>query len=319
MNKLHQASVTALRDCLNLREGETALIITDPQRIEVADQLFSSASELGGSPLLLQMPACERDGEEPPKLVAEMMRGSDVILAPTTRSISHTRARRQATEAGARIATLPGITTEIMTRTICVDYDRIFELSSAIAKMLSGASRVRITTTSGTDIEMSIEGRHGLADTGVIHERGGFTNLPAGEAYLAPVEGTARGAVIIDGSMAGIGKLSEGEEITFIVEDGNVVEIKGGEKADNLSGIVDGVGRDARNIAELGIGTNGMAVVSGAVLEDEKVLGTIHLAIGNNMSMGGHVNVPLHLDGVVLTPTVEVDGQALLVNGEMRI
>jgi len=319
MNQLQEASRIALRECLKLRKGENVLIVTDPLRMDIADALFSASLELGGKPLLIQMPVGQRDGEEPPEPVAEMMRKADVVMAPTTKSVTHTAARRNACKAGARIATLPGITRTIMSRGMRADYRSISRLSQKLASLLTDASHVRVTTPAGTDIEMSIKGRKGLADTGLIHTPGEYCNLPAGEAYLSPLEGTACGTVVIDGSMAGIGKLSKGETITFRVDSGSVRSVSGGEKAKQLLKLMNSVGEKGRNIAELGIGTNDKARVSGVVLEDEKVLGTVHIAVGNNLSMGGSVDVPLHLDGILMNPTVEVDGRVILKDKKIRI
>jgi leucyl aminopeptidase (aminopeptidase T) len=317
MNELKEASLVALRDCLNLQPGETTLVVTDLLRIDVAQELFSTASDLDSDALLLEMPIGQQDGEEPPEPVAEMMMKADVILAPTSKSITHTHARRNACKAGARVASLPGITSHIMIRTMRADYHAISQVSIALSDILTESSKVKITTPQGTDLKLSIEGRECLADTGLIHDEGDSSNLPAGEAYLAPIEGTANGIIVVDGSMAGIGKFSKGESISIIVENGNVKEISGGEKGKILETLIRSVGAGGGNIAELGIGTNNKAIVTGVVLEDEKVLGTVHIAFGNNLSMGGYIDVPLHLDGVLLNPTVEVDGKILLADGKI--
>jgi leucyl aminopeptidase (aminopeptidase T) len=318
MSELQEAARVALKDCLGLAPGERALIVTDPLRMEVAGALFAAVEGLGGVPMLVEIPVGERDGDEPPDAVAALMADTEVLLAPTSRSLSHTAARRNASRAGVRTATLPGITTEIMGRAMRADYDAIARLSTDLARILTDAARVRVTTPAGTDIEMSIEGRTGLADTGLIRERGDFSNLPAGEAYLAPVEGTAEGVIVVDASMAGVGRLAAGETITLVVEGGRAREVRG-SGAETIRGLIESVGEEGGNIAELGIGTNDRAEVSGVVLEDEKVLGTVHLAVGNNLSMGGHVDVPLHLDGVLFDPTVEVDGVTILKDGKIRL
>ena len=77
-------------------------------------------------------------------------------------------------------------------------------------------------------------------------------------------------------------------------------------------------GPEARNVAELGVGTNDCARITGTILEDEKILGTVHVAFGNNASMGGTVKVPFHLDGVIRAPTLVVDGEVLLEDGRPR-
>ncbi len=319
MTELTEAALIALRDCLNMQEGEKLLVVTDPGVLLVSQELFYAALEMGGDPLLVEMPVRQRDGAEPPDKIAEMMATSDIVIAPTSRSLTHTHARRNACKAGARIASLPGITAEIMSRAMRANYREISERSVALARILTESSHVRVTTPAGTDIEMSIEGRACLSDTGLIHQKGEYSNLPAGEAYLAPIEGSSNGVIVVDGSMAGIGKLSPGETITLTVADGFVQDVQGGEKGDQLRSLIESVGKNGGNIAELGIGTNDKAVVSGVVLEDEKVLGTVHIAVGNNLSMGGNIDVPLHLDGVLLAPTVEVDGKTLLRGDKIEL
>ena len=133
-----------------------------------------------------------------------------------------------------------------------------------------------------------------------------------------PVESQSQGVFFVDGSMAGIGKI-KGEPIKIRVERGMAVEISGGEQARQLNQMVESVGPQARNLAELGIGTNYMAQITGQILEDEKVAGTVHLALGNNKSMGGTVNVGLHVDGIITSPTLRIDDKLILKNGQLLI
>ncbi|NLC39119.1 MAG: aminopeptidase, partial [Clostridia bacterium] len=161
----------------------------------------------------------------------------------------------------------------------------------------------------------SLQGREAFADSGMLQAPGSFGNLPAGEAFIAPLEGTAAGTLVVDGSMAGIGLIQS--PIVMKVEKGLVVEIEGGQEADRLKELVDRFGPAARNIAELGIGLNDQAVLSGIVLEDEKVLGTVHVALGDNSTIGGTVEVPSHLDGVLLQPSLWLDGRKILEKGNL--
>jgi len=82
---------------------------------------------------------------------------------------------------------------------------------------------------------------------------------------------------------------------------------------------VDKHGQAGRNIAELGIGTNDQAKITGLILEDEKVMGTVHIALGDNMSMGGTVSVQSHLDGLIKKPTVYLDGRVIMEKGNLLI
>ncbi len=242
---------------------------------------------------------------------------ADVILGATSCSFSHTKARKDASQKGARIATLPGITEDIMQRTLSADYQHIAELSQRFAKLLSDGKAVHISTLAGTDLTLSIAGRQGHADTGINHTAGDFSNLPAGEAYVAPVEETAEGIIIIDGAMAGIGVLESPIKLT--VEKGYVTKVEGGKETEKLEAMLNEYGKLACNIAELGIGTNDQAILSGRVLEDEKVMGTIHIALGNNFGFGGTCQVPMHLDGILLSPTLTIDGQVVIKDGKHLI
>src|SRR5262249_14931837 len=159
------------------------------------------------------------------------------------------------------------------------------------------------------DLSLSLEGRTAIPDTGLLDRPGSFGNLPAGESFLAPVEGTAEGRLVVDASLAGLGVLEQ--PVTLEIRAGSIVDVAGGPTADQFRATLDGVGKAGRVVCELGVGTNDRARVTGIVLEDEKVLGTVHIAFGNNVGFGGTNDVPFHVDGVVTRPTLEIDGVAL--------
>jgi leucyl aminopeptidase (aminopeptidase T) len=314
---LLKASTIALRDCLKLAKEESLLIVTDAKLRAIGTSLRDAALELGADPVLVEMRVRSRDGEEPPASVTHAMMTSKVVVAPTTRSLTHTAARREACKAGARVATMPGIRRDTMIRCLNADYYKIAERTKRMTELLTAGSVIRVTSPAGTDITLPIAGIKAIASTGLIHESGGFGNLPSGEAYMMPVEGAAEGVFVVDGSMAGIGNLEGKKPITIRVEKGYAVSIEGGAAAKKLRAKLEPLGRAAFNVAEFGIGTNDAARITGSILEDEKVMGTIHIALGNNMSMGGTVNVPVHLDGIVKKPTVELDGAKIMDRGKM--
>jgi leucyl aminopeptidase (aminopeptidase T) len=314
---LRQAAHSALVQCMAVSCGESVLVITDKELREVGYAFWEEAKKLGAEAIIVEMAARSQDGEEPPRPVADIMKAVDVILMPASRSLSHTLARREANAAGARIASMPGITKDSMIRTLTADYSRIAELSEQLAEILSVGKSVRITTPRGTDITMSLEGRVSQPDTGIYHMPGDFGNLPAGEAFIAPVEGTADGILVIDGAMSGVGALED--VIRMKVESGYVREITGGSGARILEESITHLGKPARNIAELGVGTNNRAIITGKVLEDEKVLGTVHVALGNNIGFGGTCDVPVHLDGIMLQPTLVVDDKVVIKDGVLQV
>lgn len=314
---LEKSAEIAIRQCMAVKPGETVLVVADEPTRNVGRALWEKAVEAGAEALYMEMTPRKNDGTEPPAAVAAAMLQADVILGATSRSISHTQARKEASKKGARIATLPGITEDIMQRTLSADYQTIAAISEKFADLLTKGKTAHITTPAGTDLTLSIEGREGHPDTGINHASGDFSNLPAGEAYIAPVEETAEGVVVIDGAMAGIGVLETPIKLT--VEKGYVTQIEGGRETQKLEDMLADCGKLARNIAELGIGTNDQAILSGRVLEDEKVKGTVHIAIGNNFGFGGQVQVPIHLDGILLNPTLSIDGQVVIKDGKHLI
>ncbi len=318
LTKLDTASQIAIRDCMGAKKNEKILVITDELKREIGLSLHENALKLGYYSLLVITKSGKINGEEPSPEVAELMQKFDVVFCPTAKSLTHTDARRAASAKGVRIATFPGITKEVMIRGMNADYKAISKRTIKLQKILEKGKTIRVTAHAGTDITFEITGRKVIPSKGLFHKKGESGNLPTGEGFLAPVEGTANGIFVVDGSMAGLG-LIKNVNIKIEVEKGYATKISGGTAAKKLKVMLDKVGKQARNIAEFGIGTNDSAKLSGILLEDEKVMGTIHIALGNNISMGGSVNVPIHLDGVVKKPTVWMDGKLLMKDGKLLI
>ena len=314
MSDLKEAARTAVRQCLGAQRGEKMLVITDEPLRPIGLACFAAGVEAGCETILCEIIPRKNSGEPPPEPLPEFWKRFDLFLAPTSRSLTHTRARREASEAGVRGATLPGITLDTMARCLAADYAGIAERSRRLAEILTAGATARVTTPAGTDITLSIAGREAIADTGILTERGAFGNLPAGEAFLAPVEGTAEGVIVVDGSIGDTGILTE--PITMTVKGGFVTDIRG-KKAEQVRRLLEPHGHDAYNIAELGVGTNDRARLVGNVLEDEKVMGTVHIAVGNNAFMGGKVNVPSHHDGILRSPDLTIDGRPVMVAGKL--
>jgi leucyl aminopeptidase (aminopeptidase T) len=305
---------TVLVDCLGVRSDENLLVLTDPAKRHIAEPLVQRARDLGADALLIEMAERATHGTEPPAPVAAAMLAADVLIAPTTKSVSHTEARRAATERGTRAATMPNVTENMLVRTMSANFDEVRRRSGILAEVLSAGARVRITSAKGTDVSLSIQGREGISDDGDLRMPGSFGNLPAGEGFVAPVEGSASGRIVFDGSIWPIGLLEEPLIVDVV---GGYAESFSGAAATAFRGIVEPYGRDAVAVAELGIGTNDAAELTGQVLEDEKILGTIHIAFGDNHSFGGSIRVPSHQDGVVLSPTVTIDDEVVLEDGRL--
>lgn len=316
LTRLDSASEIAIKECMAVKKNEKILVITDEIKREIGYSLYLNSIRLGYKALFIEMKSGKINGEEPSDEIAHLMKRFDVVFIPTSKSLTHTDARRNASKLGVRIATFPGITKEVMIRGMNADYKKISRLSIKLKKLLETGKEIRVIAPAGTDISFSIKGRTTYASKGLFHKKGESGNLPTGESFLAPVEGTSNGVFVVDGSMAGLGLIKE-TNIKIEVNKGFATRITGGSAASKLKKMLDSVGKNARNIAEFGIGTNDQAKLSGILLEDEKVMGTVHIALGNNVSMGGKVNVPIHLDGVIKEPTVYMDGIEIMKGGKL--
>ncbi len=305
---LASAAETAVTQCLGLEADESCVVVCDPGTEQVARALYDAAADVTDQLTYARYPTGSTHGSEPPAPIAGALETSDVFFAPTSKSLSHTRAREAACEAGARGATLPGITTEVFTTGLDADYDRIANTCERLRTALSAGSEIRVQTDRGTDLTIGTGDRSWLADTGIVHEPGGFSNLPAGEVFISPI--TADGTVIVDGTMRPHGLLETPIELT--IEAGQLVDVSDPSIRETIEEAATSVGEAAYNVAELGVGANeGVTELVGSVLLDEKAAGTIHVAIGDDASIGGDTEAPIHLDGIVTSPTVTVDGEPI--------
>jgi leucyl aminopeptidase (aminopeptidase T) len=307
---LRDAAETAITQCLALEETEFCCIVTDDERQPIGEALYDVASEVTDDATIVRFPPGASHGAEPPEPVSSAMAESDMFLAPTTKSLSHTRARGEANEAGARGATLPGITEEVFTTGLQADYETIAQHCEDVLEQVEGADEIRVTSPQGTDITFEPGSREWHDDTGIVHEAGAFSNLPAGEVFVSPE--TANGTYVVDGTMMPHGLLDEGQTLEFDVEDGQVTRISDDDIRAQVEEAAEAVGDSAYNLAELGIGTNvAVTELVGSVLLDEKAGGTVHIALGDDAGIGGDTEAPIHFDGILREPTVFADGDEI--------
>lgn len=314
MSDLDQAVRAVIRDCLAVREGEEVVVVCNPATQNMGEMLRNEAADVGAEAVLTVMSERASHAAEPPPTVAEAMAVADVLLAPTVQSLSHTAARKRANENGARCATLPGVTEDMLARVMSADMEGLRLKGHAVADALDRAVEAHITDARGTDLRLDLSGREAIPDAGELTERGAFGNLPCGEGFISPKDGN--GTLVIDGSMAGVGLVDQPVEL--VVEGGHLTSARGGQGMAFME-LLTLHGDDGTNIAELGVGTNEKAKLTGEVLEDEKILGSIHVAFGASAGIGGTVQVPVHLDCVVMKPTLELDGEVIVRDGELMV
>lgn len=297
--------------CLGAKAGEHVLVVTDDSRLSIGQGIYAAAQELGCEALLMVMAPRQMSGQEPPQAVAQAMQAADIVICPTDKSLTHTNARIEAVKRGARVATMPGITEAMFYQgAITADYDRVKRLTEEMAQRLTQAHTARIEKD-GCTLTLQLSGRQGVISSGVYKEPGQSGNLPSGEAYIAPLEDGAEGEMIIDGTMVGIGRLDS--PLRVAVKGGKLQSIQG-EKAELVHVLLESP--ENATLCELGIGTNDKALLCGVTLEDEKIYGTVHIAFGTNTSFGGVNKASCHMDGIILKPTLYLDDQLVIRDGE---
>ncbi len=295
-----------LKRCFGHREGETLCVVADAPLSVLGRAVADAAVRLGVETSFVGMAVRKADGEEPSPAAAAALEASDLALLLTSRSLSHTEARRRASRRGTRMASMPGVDGARLERLLDIDYDALLRCCRQAAGLLSGAKRIRLVTPAGTDLVCEVGGRSPCVDAGFFLEPGAFGNLPAGEVAVAPLEGRSNGVVVVDGSLAGAGRATE--PFRIVIRDGRIVEA--GHPV--LRAAIEKVGPAAAVLAEVGLGMNPRAQVVGNVIEDEKAHWTAHVAFGDNVGFGGSNPAPVHLDAVLLRPRLYVDDREVL-------
>ncbi|MBI2237291.1 MAG: aminopeptidase [Actinobacteria bacterium] len=305
---------------LGVKAGERVLIVTDTRTSSSLPMaLGGQALALGAEPVVTIMAPRSRSGVEPPEPVAAAMLEADVVVSVASTSMYHTEAKGAAQRKGVRgCFNAPSREDAWIRGAMTADFLKVREVSERLADRLRGRKTIRVTSPAGTDLVASIEGREPKGWlTGICRNPGEVSAYPGGEVSLPPVEGTARGRVVIEHVMTDLGLLSS--PITWIVEGGQVVAIEDGPDARRLEAHVEGVA-NARNIGEIGIGMNPAARLTSDITESKKKLGTAHVAMGDSAGeYGGTVVSDVHLDGMVLDATIEVDGGVVVDRGEVRV
>jgi leucyl aminopeptidase (aminopeptidase T) len=200
----------------------------------------------------------------------------------------------------------------------------------------AGARRCRVTSRYGTDFTYSVEGRifipplpgDSFDPYKIINfdkdenRKGGnlyYYLFPTGELNVAPVEASANGTLVIDLTMHHLGRLWTPIELT--IENGRIVRIDGGADARILRDYLAAYGDENAYMcpAEASVGVNAKAIVRGIQREDKNIIGTMHFGLGTNIDVGGSVKSKVHMDGVILEPTLFVDGVKRIEQGRFLV
>ena len=321
--RLHAISDMVVQTCMDIRRGENVLIVCDPTTTEIGQSLHIATQKRSDRVLLIVMPKSRHHGEEPPTPVAALMRQQQVVIAATKYSLTHTKAVRQAVRDGARVATMPGMNFKLYTEGgMTADFQDVKRRISNIANFLRRRRIINVKSESGTDVTFEVNWRDWkLDDNGICNRPRMLTNLPAGKVFILPKEGTMNGTIVIDGSWD---STLIDEPVELIIEDGTVIDVKGGSLAATIRQSYGEVAKKLKakdresvwTVAEFGFGMNPNARLVGNVLEDEKRMGSCYFSIGDNSGLGGSSHAGIHVSGVLAEPSVWLDDTCLTESGE---
>ena len=308
-----------VNDCAGVQPGEDVLVVSDWQVADVAERVAAAANERDTNVTMTLMDPREYDGNEPEPSVAAAMKEADVVFMPVHRSITHSNAASEAAEAGARLVSLVKFTDEQLVQGgLYADYEGMKPHCEEMARKFGDAREAHITSPQGTDVTVGLKRRDGNAHPGIVREPGEFTALVHIEANISPVEGTTEGIVVFDGAIPNldIGVLED--PVRMEMEEGSVTSVEGGREAQRIANVwVDHDDPAVYNIAQLAVGMNPKcSEFNGWFSNDHGRYGNVHFGIGTSSNLGGTTRAPVHFDAMMAEPTMELDGEVVVEDGE---
>lgn len=311
---LEEGADRIVGQCLAVHKAECVLVIADADNVAIGEAIFHAARRAEATPILTLIQPADRPSREPPEPLSKLMLECDVVIIATKMSMTHTLARMRATKAGARVASIPGITEEMMTNGgITADYHEIARALMIIGRKLRNAKRIRVFSGGGTDATFNVKGRDWISeDNGLATHRGEVTTLPAGELFIAPVEGTGEGRLVFDVLLQDPLE----QPATLMLKEGYAQRIVGAKSA--VAEMNKG-GKEGRNFGKFGIGLNPRARARGPVVEAQKALGVVHIVFGGSAPFGGKISCKVRVDGIMTDATVEADGRKVVERGRPAI
>ena len=317
---MSKGAKTLVEVCARVKPRENVLIVTDFMMTTIAESVATAAYRAGAEVMIGTILPRSGHGQEPPPPIAEAMKKADVIFTPVTYSITHTRAVKEACEAGSRIIAMTDYREHMLIKGGSdADFDETMDMCLKFARAFEKSSAAVLTSSGGTHLTMRKEGRPGNALFCIV-EPGQMSPAPNVEANFSPTEGSAEGVIVADASIPYIDIGILAGPVTATVQNGLITDIKGGPQAkilaDDLKSRND---PQVYNVAELGVGLNPKCIMQGIMLEDEGVYGSVHIGIGTNITLGGSVKAAIHYDLLMWGATIELDGNVILEKGQVRL
>jgi leucyl aminopeptidase (aminopeptidase T) len=313
MTKILKAAEKAVKQSLRLRKEEKFLLVTDKEKMEIAEAFAYWAKKIGAETTTYLMTDTLRPITQPTRLFIEMATKATAIAYMLDARIEEKPFRGYMVKTGmehSRICMMPGLTKNMMERLVNIDFKEMDTFTQKVIKALKDTDDVLVENPEGTRIQFSVKGRKWSNDNGDISRKGMHGNLPAGECFTAPVEESFSGKLVV--SLID-DKLGRG---VMEFEKGRLVGFSG----KGIAAVIQNIGKDetGRIIGEFGIGTNRKARITANILEAEKAFGTAHFAIGDSYGMGKNRSQH-HYDALVDKISIRAKGKTIVKDGKFLL
>jgi len=318
---LKESAKYIIDNCTDIVLKTRVLIIYDSSTKKILKYFTSQLKDNCKEVSVWEIPVSDRHGEEPVEDLYKKMLSVNVILCMTRYSLAHTKARKLVNERGIGFLSMPGYNADMMSLSaIKADYKSCVKTVERVSNLLSDASKIEINSKAGTKLYIDATGRKGNCCPGFINEKYLLGSPPDVEANVAPIEEKTEGIIVVDGSITHekLGLLNL--PMVLKIEKGKISDIfsKDENKKNILGNILINSGSDkALIVGELGIGLNPEAKLCGNMLVDEGTYGCIHFGFGSNWTIGGENKVDFHLDFVINSPTLIIDNNVIIKEGEL--
>lgn len=311
----YKAIENIIFNCGGLKADDSVLILCDASTRSIADAFLNCVISFNPNVVLMEIPDLPNHGAEPVAYAKEAMCSASLILSLCKYSLAHSRARVESSHSGARFLSLPLYDWFLLEdECLRIDFSAQAGRVRKFADAFTGGQEVSITTAAGTDIRLGIAGRVGNYCPGLVKNAGDLGSPPDIEANVSPIEDSAEGIVVVDGSitMPGFGLLNT--PVMLVVRSGKVVEFhsENCEYVTQLNQLFGETDSLRRVVAECGVGLNPAAKLTGSMLTDEGALGCVHFGLGSNYTVGGLNKVDFHLDFVFRDASLSIDGKQLI-------
>jgi 2,5-dihydroxypyridine 5,6-dioxygenase len=308
-----------LNTCGALQPDEKVLLIADETTSSVVNLFELTLTNTGARYTRCDIPVMAVHGQEPTESLATQMLNADLIVCLTKFSMAHTLARKKSSDRGSRFLSMPYFDLELLAdQAVTVDYTAQAPLVRIMEKYFTKGKKAFVSSPAGTRLTLDIEGRVGNYCPGFVLNPGELGSPPDIEANVSPIENASQGVIVVDGSITcdEFGLLET--PVILEIENGKVVDIrsKNSVYVSKLEEILGPVGSSKRVVAELGVGFNPNAKLTGRMLTDEGAAGFVHFGLGSNSTVGGKNEVSFHLDFVIRNPTLTVDDNMMIEGGQ---